>query len=237
MTEPETTWRGLYKAGGVAALLLLAYSLVTMVQMVVLGQQPTSAQEGFDLLARNRLVGLLRLDLLTTLALPLYYLLFLGLYAALRKTNASAATLAGLFGCAGVTLVVATPSALSWLALSDKLAVATSEAQKSQLLAAGEGLLASDMWHGTGAFVGALLLQTSLLLASLLMRRGDVFSKATAWVGVVTHGLDLLHVVVIWLLPMGGVILMAVAGPLYLVWFPLLSRDFFRLARRAEAVS
>jgi len=47
---------------------------------------------------------------------------------------------------------------------------------------------------------------------------------------IVTHGLDLLHLLVGFFIPT-GVILMAIAGPLYLVWFPLLARDFFRLVR------
>jgi hypothetical protein len=78
---------GLCRAGGVAAFVLLAYSLATLVQMVVLGGPPTSATEAFEVLRGNRLVGLLRLDLPTALALPLYYLLFLGFLAALRRAD------------------------------------------------------------------------------------------------------------------------------------------------------
>jgi hypothetical protein len=32
-------------------------------------------------------------------------------------------------------------------------------------------------------------------------------------------------------IPVAGVMIMAIAGPLYLFWFPLLARDFFRLGR------
>ena len=63
------------------------------------------------------------------------------------------------------------------------------------------------------------------------MLSNSAFGKATAYVGVVTHGLDLTHLLVGFFIPTGGVILMMIAGPLYLIWFPLLSRDFFRLAR------
>jgi len=168
---------------------------------------------------------------LAVLVMPLYYLLFLSLYAALKKTHAAYAVLAAVLGFAGVTLFLATPSVFSWLALSDKFAAATSEAQKTLLLAAGEAILASDMWHGSGAMMGGILLQTGTLLVSLIMLRSNAFGKLTAWVGVVMHGLDLAHLFLIIFFPTVGVILMAVAGPLYLVWFPLLARDFFRLAR------
>ena len=150
----------------------------------------------------------------------------------MNKIHAVYAAIAFLLGCAGVTLVLATPSVFSWLALSDKYAAATSEAQKTMLLAAGEAILASDLWHGSGARIGGLLMQTGMLLVSLLMLRSFAFSKLTAWIGVATHGLDLLHILLSFFSPVGGAALMFVAGPLYLVWFPLLARDFFRLRNK-----
>jgi hypothetical protein len=66
--------------------------------------------------------------------------------------------------------------------LSDKFAAATSEAQKTLLLAAGEAILASDMWHGSGAMMGGILLQTGTLLVLLVMLRSNAFGKLTAWV-------------------------------------------------------
>jgi len=82
--------------------------------------------------------------------------------------------------------------------------------------------------------MGGLLIQTALLLLSILMLRSTVFSKLTAWVGVVTHALDLLHILVGFVSPAVGASLMYVAGPLYLIWFPLLGRDLLRLARCTE---
>lgn len=231
MSETESNWNGLYQINGVGTLILLAYSLITILIMASLGMPPVAAADVFAMLQANKFSGLLRLDLLTVFIMPLYYLLFLGLYTVLKKTRAVYATLAGLLGCAGLTLFLATPSVFSWLVLSDKFAVATSVAQKTLLLAAGEAILASDLWHGSGALVGALLMQTATLMLSVVMLRSQAFGKVTAWVGVVTHGLDLLHILVGFFLPAGGVALMMVAGPLYLLWFPLLARDFFRLGK------
>jgi hypothetical protein len=232
MSEIDFSWKSLYKMVGVTAVMLLVYSLITMIILIIIGGQPESAQEGFTLLQSNRVMGLLRLDLLTVLVMPLYYLLFLGLYVALKKTHAVYAAVAIVFGMAGVTLFLATPSVFSWLALSDKFAAATSEAQKTLLLSAGETILVSDMWHGTGALMGGVLMQTATTLFSIVMLSSKAFGKATAYVGVVTHGLDLAHILIGFFIPAGGVILMMIAGPLYLVWFPLLARDFFRLGKR-----
>jgi hypothetical protein len=219
------------KLGGVLSLILLAYVLATMVITLGLGGPPTTAQGIFTMLAENRFVGLLRLDVLTTLAMPLYYLLFFSLYAALKPTNKQLALIGALLGGAGLTLFLASPSFLSWLALSDKFAAATSEGQKNLFLAAGETILVADMFHGSAAFVGGLLLQTGTVLFSVMMLRSTAFSKLTAWVGIVTHGLDLSHIVFLLILPAVGVAMLIVGGTLYLVWFPLLARDFFRLTK------
>jgi len=46
------------------------------------------------------------------------------------------------------------------------------------------------------------------------------FSQTTACVGIAPHGLDLAHFIIGMILPGTGVILIAIAGPLYLVWPP-----------------
>ena len=227
--EPERA--GLCRAGGVAVFVLLIYSLATLVQMVVLGGPPTSATEAFEVLRGDRLLGLLRLDLPTALALPLYYLLFLGFLAALRRVEPAATLLSTVLAFAGVTLVLATPGSLSMLTLGDRHAAATSEAARSELLAAGEAVLAADMWHSTGAFVGAILLQSGALLVSIVMLRTRVFGRPTAWVGILTHALDLVHVVLGPFAPGAGFAFMAAAGPLYLAWFPMVGRRLLELGR------
>lgn len=228
--ETNSNLKSLYTLGGVATLLLLGYVIATMA-LLPLGGPPDNAQGIFDMLRENRLAGLLRLDMLTTLSMPLYYLLFLSLYAALKQIHDPYAKITVLLGCAGLTLFLASPSFYSWMALGDKYAAATSEAQKALYLAAGETILVTDLWHSSGALVGGLLLQTSTLLISLIMLRGATFGKATAWTGVVAHGLDLAHILVGLFLPLAGAILLVIGGTFYLAWFPLLARDFFRLGR------
>ncbi len=228
-TSPE--WTRLYAIGGISAMVLLLYSLATMLILILIGGQPESAREGFAMLQENKLTGLLRLDILAIAVMPLYYVIFLAIYGSLRSMREGLAAVATLLVFAGLTLFLATPSAFSWIALSDKYAAAMDEAQKAMLLASGEAIMASDMWHGSGAMMGGVLLQTGALLVCILMLGNRAFTRATAYVGIVTHGLDLLHIFAAFLLPMAGVALMAVAGPLYLFWFPLLSRDLFKLGR------
>lgn len=225
-------WKGLCQLGGVAALILLLYSVVTMIVLVAFGAAPSTAAECFAMLQNNRIVGLLRLDLLTVfIYMPFSYLLFLGIYIALRRINGASTVLATMLVFAGITLFLATPSVLSMMDLSDKYVLAKTDAQRTQLLAAGEAILASDMWHGTGAIIGSMLLQTGALLISVVMLRGKVFNKATAYAGILTHGLDLAHLIFLLLVPGLGQILLAIGGTLYLIWFPLVGLRLFQLGR------
>jgi len=228
----DAGWDGLCRMGGAATFILLAYSLATMVQLLVLGGPPTTAAEAFNLLRNSRVLGLLRLDLPTVLALPLYYLVFLGLFAALKRSDAAYATLSTSLAFVGVTLLLATPTALSMLSLSEKYAAATTEPVRVRFLAAGEAVLATDIWHGTGAIIGGLLLQSGAVLISVVMLRSNVFTKTVAYVGIVTHGLDLAHGLLGPVVPGAGFVLMAIAGPLYLIWFPLVGRRLLQLGRR-----
>ena len=226
-----SAWNRLCRIGGIAAFVLIAYCLATMVQLVVLGGQPATAAEAFRLLQENKVIGLLRLDLPTVIVLPLYYLVFLGLFAALRSTDFANAIVATALAFVGVTLVVATPTALPMVALSEKYASATTEAARTQLLAAGETILATDIWHGTGAFMGGILLQTGAVLISFVMLRSSAFGKTVGYMGIVAHGLDLGHIILGHFVPTVGVVLMAIAGPLYPVWFFLVGRRLLLVRR------
>jgi hypothetical protein len=228
-----TTEKKVYWLGGTACLILLLYSLATLLIMSLIGGPPESIEQTYSILQDNKLTGLLRLDILTVFVMPLYYLLFYSLFEALRKTDNAISTISMILVFAGVTLFLATPSVFSYLYLSDKFAVAPSDLQKNLLLAAGESIIASDMWHGTGAKIGGLLIQTGALMISVLMLRSNVFNRSTAITGIATHGLDLAHILIGFFAPAFGNIIMFIAGPLYLIWFPMVGLRLYKL-RLAE---
>ena len=230
----DSNWKSLFKIGGVSAWVFVFYSLATIIIFMLISELPETAAEAFDLLARNKFAGLLRLDALTLLTIPLYYPLYLSIFVGIKDDNIAFASLGGLLAFAGITLFLATPSAFSLLPLSEKYASATTPAQQERFLAAGEALMASDMWHGSGAMIGGILILVAALIVSVVMLNSKNFSKATAYLGILTHGLDLVRVLVCFFAPQAGNIIMMVAGPLYLIWFPLLARDFFQLARASE---
>jgi len=226
----------IYWLGGLAAIILILYSLSTILIATFIGTTPVTITEIFNMLNENKFLGLLRLDILTVFIMPLYYLLFYSIYLALKKINSKMVAFSTILIFVGLTLFLASPSVISYLQLSDKYAVAVSESQKIQLLAAGEAISASDIWHGTGALIGGILLQTGALVISFLMLKRKVFNKLTAYTGIVTHGLDLAHLIVIPFLPSIGLILMVIAGPLYLLWFPLVGVRLFKLSKYCQVL-
>ncbi len=224
-------WARLCRAAGIAAFIFLVYALATMLQIKMLGTAPTSAAEAFQILQQNRLIGLLRLDLPTVLVLPLYYPLFFGFFAALKDTDRTNAAIATALVFIGLTLVLATPTALPLMGMSDKYAAATSEAMKANYLAAGEAVLNTDIWHGTSAYLGGLLVQIGAVWISVVMLRG-VFSKLTAWLGITTHALDLVHILFAPFLPKVALVFMIAAGLGYPVWLWLVGRRLLQVGRR-----
>jgi hypothetical protein len=224
-------WKGMCRLGAVAALILLAYSLITMIVLAWLGGPPSTAQDCFDLLRKNLLTALLRLDLLTIIVMPIFYFLYAGFFGAMKRGSLPLTAFSTALAFVGVTLVLSTPSVLSLVHLSNQYAAATSEARRTLLLAAGEAVMSTDLWHSTAAMIGGVLLQLAGVLISVAMLQTKIFSRLTGYLGIVTHGLDLAHILIGLFAPAAGVVLMVIAGPLYLIWFPLVGRRLYQLGR------
>jgi hypothetical protein len=230
-SRDDSSCKTIYWIGGLVSMILIVYCLSTLLIVVFIGPPPETIEECFSILNANKLRGLLQLDILTVFVMPLYYLLFYSFYLALKRTNHELVAIATILVFAGLTLFLSTSSVFSYLNLSEKYSLATNDIQKNQLLAAGEAILASDLWHGTSALIGGLLLQTGGLIISLIMLKSDVFNKITAYTGIIIFGLDLAHIVIGLFLPTVGSIIMAIAGTFYLLWFPLIGFRLFQLGQ------
>lgn len=172
--------RYLYKAGGWISILFLIYSFVTILILVFLdGGYPETARECFDMIKENRFVALLRLDIASVIVIPFYYLLFFSLYQALKKDYKLIAKVAFFSTFAGVTIFISGVNLASIITLSDKFHETTSPEMKQHLLAACEGMLASDMWINTGAIIRGILIESGAIIFSILMLKTLIFSKAT----------------------------------------------------------
>ena len=225
--------KGLYTIGGVSAILQLLSILTYSVLLGVLGPKPTSAAEYFAVYEGSPLGAFLRGDFLLLVLIGLYLGTFPALYMALRNLSPVYTALATLFTVMAVVGSFATESSFSLLHLGEQYVNATSEAMRTQLLAAGEAVIASDMWNSSAAYMGGILLQGSGVMISVIMLRSKDFSKVTAYSGLLGNGFDLIQHILHIFLPSVSSFITVFMGVFYFVWFPMLARDLFRLAKEA----
>jgi hypothetical protein len=225
--------KGLYTIGGVSAILQLLSILTYSVLLGVLGPKPTSAAEYFTVYEGSPLGAFLCGDFLLLVLIGLYLGTFPALYMALRNLSPVYAALATLFTVMAVAGSFATESSFSLLHLGEQYVNATSEAMRTQLLAAGEAVIASDMWNSSAAYMGGILLQGSGVMISVIMLRSKDFSKVTAYAGLLGNGFDLIQHVLHIFLPSVSSFITVFMGVFYFIWFPMLARDLFRLAKEA----
>jgi len=247
MTDEEAAnvqWKGLYRLGGVTAMVTSVLFLSDIVVLVTGVPMPGSASELFALLQANRVAGILELFFTDLVGLVLLIPFIFGLYTILRRANATYATLATIFTFVGIGIVLATNSNYSLIYLSDQYAVASTELQRSQILAAAESVFATSMWS-TGFLAAGLLIEGAMVTFSVLMLWSGIFSKWIAYVGILGHGLDFLHSVVLLVLTLvvGPALASAVGGPLLavggtfqLIWYPLAALRLFQLGKTEKSL-
>jgi hypothetical protein len=159
---------------------------ITLTQVVVFAVSPPplegTAVDWFALFQKSAFLGLLGFEVLLIIYVLLSILVCVALFAALRPASQSLTALfliLSVFG--GVAFVVARP-ALEMLSLSNQYSAATTDIQRSALLAAGEVMIA--MFHGTAFLVSYILGSITGLLIAAAMLRSGVFSRTTAYLRI-----------------------------------------------------
>jgi len=230
LSTEDSLWKNLYTIGGIAALIQLASILTYTVVMAVLGVPPANVEEYFAAFQSAPVGTIFRGDFLLLFLIGGYFGTFPALFLSLRKVSPAAAMFATLFTFVAVTICFATESTFALRHLAGQYAIAD-EAQRAQLLAAGDAVIASDMWNSSGAYVSGFLMQGGGVIISLVMLRSREFSKVTAIAGLLGNAFDLTQHLLHPFAPSIAAPIQMLMGPFYLVWFPMLARDFFRLAK------
>jgi fumarate reductase subunit D len=180
----------LYRIGGAAALICALMYLVTLgvyVPANLASPPPETVLEWFKVFQDSPITGLFFLGLGDIVIMILWGPMALALYAVLKQSNKTWSMIATTFVFVGMAVFLATNTAFSMLSLSNEYAAATTEAEKSILLAAGQAMLAVS--RGTGLYTGMQLVWLAGLIISVVMLRSEAFGKATAWVGILGLGL------------------------------------------------
>jgi hypothetical protein len=124
--------------------------------------------------------------------------------------------IAAALGFSGVAMYLASNPAVQMAALSDQYTAATTDAERTTALAAGQAMLA--MWQGTAFQAAYLLGSVAGILFGVVMLRSREFSRPTGWLAILANVVALgLYV------PRVGVFI-AVFSVLFLeVWYVLVA--------------
>ena len=246
-SKTDFAWRSLYKVGGAAALIAvfvfrrnLGSELIGFKGFGIFDvptMPPSGAVDWFMLLQNNRFVGLALLNLFDIINYALVGLIFLALYGALRRNHRSAMTIAIAFGLVGIADYFASNQAFSMLSLSNQYAAATTDVQRTMLLAAGEALLAvnnpGSIYQGTGIHISLLLVLLAGLIISIVMLRGSVFNKATAYMGILANLFALGYFIALIFAPTIYAWPVVISAPFRVIWYILIAWRLFQLGSGA----
>ncbi len=230
------TWKLLYRAGAIAALVAAILfrrnigaevSLFTGIEAI-----PQSAAEWFSLLQTNSFVGL---SFLAVFDLANYFLVgvvFLALAARLWAVNKSLTAMALASGLVGIAVSFASNISLSMMSLSQQYAAASGDVQRASLLAAGQSLLAFSgamaNFPGTGTTMSYLLIALAgVLLAGQLLTT----HRTTAIFGLLAGGCDLAYCLTFALSPGLQVLFMASGGAFWMIWHLLIARILWKYTK------
>jgi hypothetical protein len=223
--KADSRWRWLYKIGGAAALFSVMIIPIQLIIFIVWGQ-PETAIGWLDLFQDNKFAGLLAFEILFVVNAVVGIATTLALYVVLRRVNESLMAIATVLALVEVAAFIVARPALEMLYLSNQYAAATTDAQKTMILAAGEAMLAT--FHGTAFHVGINLFSIFYLIVSIVMLQSNIFGRVTAYTGVVAAILNWgLYV------PGGiGLFLFTLSViPFLAIWLILVARKLFQLGR------
>lgn len=238
----NSDWNWIYKIGGIAAIIaVLVFLLDIAISIGGGGDIKLGTLTAIDYFAifQNNLFGALRaLGLLNIISWSVSIPLFFAIYAAHRKVYKPYATLALIIYIIGIAIYLSNNAAIPMLALSTKYAAATTDAQRILIAAAGEAILATGEDFTPGSFLGLFIVNLGTIFFSFIQLRGKIFSKFTAYIGIL--GFVLLLIFIIWttfivVFYEFAMILAVIGGLLSIAWYILVARRLFQLSKNTSS--
>jgi hypothetical protein len=235
--KPDLT--GLYQLGGVVALLIVLTALLEIILTFLPGGYASAdtVSDWFALFQNNWFLGLRNLGLVNIVMTMLGIPMFFALYTAHRDIHQTSAALALILSFIGVAVFYATNRAFPMLDLSNQYAAATTEAQRTILLGAGQAMLSVGESHTPGTFIGFFLSEVAGILMSIVMLRSKVFNKPSAYFGILGFSLLLIFEICSSFVPALSNVALIFAmsgGLLSMAWYLLIASRLFQLGQNGK---
>jgi len=231
-------WGSTYRIGAIATFVVLAGVVLDMVVGTITGgnvaELPHTAIERFSQFRESPLLGLYNLDLLNILNQLILIPAIFALYAVHRENSGPSALLALILFLVGTTVFVCGNTALTMLDLSHKYFDAGSEEQKLLIAAAGEAMLAKGSHGSLGVFIGFVLPTFANFLMSAVMLKDRIFSRFTAYAGLIGNSLMVLYLILVTFNPAVESLALLLAMPgglLLMVWMIMYASRLLKLSR------
>ncbi len=225
VVDPDT--KGLYRAGGMSAIVLGISYVVIIVVYVLVGAPPSEAEQWLKYLSGHTTAWwtILGLSVLTDL---LFVPVALSLYLALKHVNRNAMLAGAGFVVSFVILDLAVtwPNYSSLITLSGKYAAAANDAQRTAFVAAAH--YPSAVLTSSVVGVYAILVPSlGSLIIGLVMLKGP-FGKLTAYLAVISGILGIVSVVGPYFVRALGLAIV-IGSALTTVWVLLVGYRLYRL--------
>jgi hypothetical protein len=224
----KNSWGLFYKLAGVSSLVsagLIPLAAYFFIKYPPPGFDPTTENTigWFNLFADNWLAGLFNWDLVMAIDNILVIPVFIALYRILRKTNEAFITLALIIGFVGIASYFAVNPAFSMLSLSRQYSSA-SGIDKTTSVAAGQTMLA--LYQGTGFVSYMFLVSLAGAIIATVMLQTKIFSKVTAYSGILGNVLAPLL-----FLPVVGLYIGFLSLIPLILWYILVGLKIFKLGK------
>jgi hypothetical protein len=140
---------------------------------------------------------------------------------------------ATFFAFLGVAVFVSARAEMvtATLSLSNQFAIATTEVQRSQILAAGHAVM--TLSRATPETLGFFFITIAGLIISVVILQSGTFSKMIAYLGILGSVIVLANDISIVIAPSMATILMPLSGLVWLIWWILVGQKLLRHERKA----
>jgi hypothetical protein len=191
----------LYRIGGYSAFLQASSVIFAVAGYFIWPHVFTDAKVVYEGILKNPLVFFMKLDPIVLIGTLLQLPVWLGLWASLKKTNYSLASLALSIGFISTIAALPTRPLIELYSLASQYFSTDILNQKEIYLAAGEALL--SQFHGTSWAISIMTGGLAAIIFGIIMKKNQHFRRRTI-IAMILSGIGALFI----LIPTVGIILL-----------------------------
>jgi hypothetical protein len=225
------------RAGRFFLVIQLLALIVGIIFTSLYGELPSSVEGYFEMYNQNYVVALIRDDLYNVVII-FSYIFTMGtiFYVLVKEKSNKKVIVCYTYLCIVISVIImlAVQSNFSMRYLSNAYEITESAQRKVDLLVAGEGVLAGNMWNSSAGFFSGILMQGGCLVLTIFLIGNKMFSKGVVIAGIICNSLDLVNHLIHFDFPYLANVFLYIAGPAYVVWYICLLRDFIRIEKSIE---